>query len=320
MHRKRTRSASPRTRPLALLVLLGNFAICLVAGIRAASVPTTGKPDNYPVWWFEREVIKPIVPAANPPPPAWPAYPADYAVPNDFTAVNQGQLKHFAFSAFAEFEAKLPGGAGAELTSMIDGWTEVNGLGQRVPKVNSLTSDFAPVNLGMLKNLAKPFYDRLITEGRANDYPWPDDTSAANDFALANLGQLKHLFRFHLSPDSDGDGLPDWWELAHGLDTLDEDDALLDTDGDGKSNHEEYEAGTDPNDYYNGHRPPGIPAAPSAVREVRNADGSRTIYWESNSNNETYFVIRDHYPDGSTVELGRVGPGQTRLHIPAPTP
>jgi hypothetical protein len=47
--------------------------------------------------------------------------------------------------------------------------------------------------------------------------------------------------------DRDGDGLPDDWELAHGLNP-DAPDALADADHDGMSNLAEYLAGTDPQD------------------------------------------------------------------------
>lgn len=47
-------------------------------------------------------------------------------------------------------------------------------------------------------------------------------------------------------PDSDVDGLPDWWELAHGLNINNDADASLDSDSDGLTALEEFEADTDP--------------------------------------------------------------------------
>jgi hypothetical protein len=51
-----------------------------------------------------------------------------------------------------------------------------------------------------------------------------------------------------IARDSDGDELPDDYELAHGMNPNLASDALLDTDGDGHSNLEEFRAGTDPRD------------------------------------------------------------------------
>jgi hypothetical protein len=47
--------------------------------------------------------------------------------------------------------------------------------------------------------------------------------------------------------DSDGDGMPDWWEILHELDPNDPSDAFLDPDGDGLTNLEEHGSGTNPN-------------------------------------------------------------------------
>jgi hypothetical protein len=51
---------------------------------------------------------------------------------------------------------------------------------------------------------------------------------------------------FEVVADSDGDGLPDQWEVAHGLNPGDPADAWSDVDGDGLANVQEFQAGTDP--------------------------------------------------------------------------
>ena len=131
-----------------------------------------------------------------------------------------------------------------------------SGTGRRIPKVTlGQTNDYAPVNLGQLKTVAEPFYDRLIAIGYRSGYPWTNPVSPADDFALANLGQAKNLFAFDPAHDSDGDGLPDWWEDRYELDKTNPADGALDADGDGFSNLYEYQHHTDPRDFYNGALP-----------------------------------------------------------------
>ncbi|NHJ87877.1 MAG: hypothetical protein FK734_20610 [Asgard group archaeon] len=48
------------------------------------------------------------------------------------------------------------------------------------------------------------------------------------------------------SPDSDGDGIPDGWEVAYLLDPLDDSDSIIDTDLDGLVNLAEYQHNTNP--------------------------------------------------------------------------
>ncbi len=169
---------------------------------------------SYPGWWTRRTVIDPV------------------SVTNDFAVVNQGQAKHIASRAYDEFQAGLAGGAGSNLTAAMQPIL-LNPLGG--------TND-APMNVGQLKNLALPFYDRLIAIGYTNAYPWTSFTEDDQDFAPANVGQLKNLFGFEL--DADNDGLPDFWERNHfgGIAANPNDD----DDHDGLTNTQECALGTDP--------------------------------------------------------------------------
>ena len=170
---------------------------------------------NHPAWWVERGVVD------------------TNRSPNDYGPVNQGQLKWTARCASDEFDEHLPGGVGPAIGNLISSFT--------------LTNNFCPVNLGQLKYVARPFYDRLIEEGYTTDYPWTPTTADDRDYAPAVLGQLKNVFGFDVAQDSDGDGLPDWWEVRWfgGVTNW---TGANDTDDDDLSNAEEYSWGTNPLD------------------------------------------------------------------------
>ena len=118
------------------------------------------------------------------------------------------QLRQIATQAFAELQANAPGeigsmqspsGTGFVLQSLINGWNDPT-----IPHRN-----YTVLNLGQLKAVAKPFYDRLIEIGYTSAYPWPNPATPPDDYAVANLGQMKNLFSFDLTTSTANDGILD---------------------------------------------------------------------------------------------------------------
>ena len=92
--------------------------------------------------------------------------------------------------------------------------------------------------------------------------------------------------------DSDGDQIPDWWELAFGLNRLSASDANADADGDGDSNLVEYQQGRNPN------KPDGdldtdgdgvIDRFDSAPRDP-NVAGQSVLSFDGDSSQDLYVV------------------------------
>ena len=93
-----------------------------------------------------------------------------------------------------------------------------------------------------------------------------------------------------LSIDSDGDGLPDQWETNLGLNTNDLTDALLDLDGDGVSNVEEYRSGSNPTN------------AASVLRiSTALSENMLSLTFDAESN-KTYTVQRSENPEAGQWE------------------
>jgi hypothetical protein len=144
-------------------------------------VPVTNAAANSPAWWTQRGVLAPNANA------------------DDYAAANIGQVKWVASLAALEMQAKLPGGAGTDIAKLTASWALPPGPGVE-------RDDYAAINLGQLKALAKLFYDRLAEFHYAGPplaagqkYPWTTATTDDADYAAANIGQVKSLFSFDLT-------------------------------------------------------------------------------------------------------------------------
>jgi hypothetical protein len=107
----------------------------------------------------------------------------------------------------------------------------------------------------------QPFYSRLLQYSELD----PDGDGMPDIWEVANFGNiardgtldydndgLSDLKEYEngtdpANADTDGDIIPDGWEIEYGLDPL-VDDASADADGDGYTNLEEYQKGTNPAD------------------------------------------------------------------------
>ena len=173
--------------------------------------------------------------------------------PSNYAPALIGQAKWMALAAYREMEVRSPGSAGEAIENLVTDFEQRPG------------TNYHPLLIGQLKAIALPFYNRFQEEDfelpedlelGPEGYPWGFPGYPKNNYAPATLGQLKQVFRFSLegwppeplgpTQDSDGDGLPDVWELRYGFDPQDPTDFSGDPDGDGLSIFEEFSLGTHP--------------------------------------------------------------------------
>ena len=95
-----------------------------------------------PQWWIERGVAT----SAD-------AERTEEAINSNYDAANVGQLMFIASRAAEELNAKVEGGAGEVIESLVNSF----------PKYDAGNPDanYHSVNIGQVKHVAKPFYDRL---------------------------------------------------------------------------------------------------------------------------------------------------------------
>ncbi len=97
-----------------------------------------------------------------------------------------------------------------------------------------------------------------------------------------------------LDGDSDGDGMSDTWELAHGLNPCDASDRDLDPDQDGRTNWQEFVSGTDP----------GSNASVLRVSLVGDSGGAR-IQFEAAPNVGYTIQVPDQLDGRALAEIDR---------------
>ena len=85
-----------------------------------------------------------------------------------------------------------------------------------------------------------------LAEYNAGTNPFVDDWAGPSATASVQFPTDTGAFPLGFMTDSDGDGMPDWWEAKYGLNPSNAADAAADTDGDGFTNLEEFLAGMNP--------------------------------------------------------------------------
>ena len=191
------------------------FIFCVFFAFAHAEVPQ---------WWVDRGVAT----SAD-------AEKTEEAINSNYDTANVGQLMFIASRAAEELNAKVEGGAGKVIESLVNSFPKYD--------ANNPDANYHLVNIGQVKYVAKPFYDRLWdiekssagsvnfptgmvflsggSDSSTHKYPWnalpenPTNSDYNENYEIANIGQIKNLFSWSLNeeflimPDRNGDGIPD---------------------------------------------------------------------------------------------------------------
>ena len=113
--------------------------------------------------------------------------------------------------------------------------------------------------------------------------------------------------------DDDSDGMADTWEEDNALDPTDPTDAGEDPDGDGQSNLEEFENGTDPNAFGGPDAP--VPVAPIAGAEAGNTSPDLLVDNASDPDGDPLELTFEVYADAALTSLVVVSPAVPQLAV-----
>jgi hypothetical protein len=97
------------------------------------------------------------------------------------------------------------------------------------------------------------------------------------------------------NPDSDGDGMPNWWEAIYGLNE-NLNDANLDLDTDGMTNLDEFHAGTNPTNPQSVLRLRWMSLGPNRLEFVAQSNISYSIQYSTNLGQPQWFTLSNIAP------------------------